>query len=234
MEAQRKKFYGDDLNEGEVYDESEESTSESDESTDEMNEEESRRSKDIQISEFNIDTSNISSTTTQDKTIDTIEDVRSNCTVNSDGEKSNEGCLSEVKTTVGDTKKRKVSFFVEPSIEKDETTERETIFQEFCSGMKQDDTCAQNSTDDIVRITFSHSSHSPSTSALTSTEIQSPTDIYKMFNTHKSILKRSPNDMISNPIPPLNDHDSTDDEDKDESTKHSAYDSVSKTNKLCT
>lgn len=229
MEAQRKKFYGDDLNEGEVYNESEESASESDESTEEMNEEESKISKDSQISESDVDTSNIGSKATQDKTIDTIENTRSNFTVNSDEERSNEGCLSEAKTTVRDIQKRKVSF-VEPLIEKDETTERETISQEFCSGTKQDDICAQNSTDDIIRITFSHSSHSPSTSALTSDEIQSPADIYKMFNTHKSILKRSPNDMVYNSVLPLNDHDSTDDdEDKDDSAKHSAYDAVSKT-----
>ncbi|KAG5306458.1 RMP protein, partial [Acromyrmex insinuator] len=177
LENERKAYYGDDLKDGEVYDESEEDESDSDQITTEKIQEELKKLKDLQMGRITIS-----------KDINTKE-------------------------------KRRISF-AEPCVIGDESnTNKISIPQEVCSAVKQDDTCNESSEDenDTIKIEFSHSSHTPDILESNNMEIQSPVDIYKIFNAPKSILKRSPNDMIFNEVvPPLNESNNTDTEDEDE------------------
>lgn len=136
---------------------------------------------------------------------------------------------SDTSKDTNTKEKRRISF-AEPCVIEDESNTKEiSISREVCSALKQD-ICNESSEDenDTIRIEFSHSSHTPDIVESNNMEIQSPVDIYKMFNAPKSILKRSPNDMIFNEAaPPLNESSSTDTEDEIEHVKHSAYNSVS-------
>ncbi|KAG5345989.1 RMP protein, partial [Acromyrmex charruanus] len=173
LENERKAYYGDDLKDGEIYDESEEDESDSDQITTEKIQEELKKLKDLQM----------------------------------------------VSKDTNTKEKRRISF-AEPCVIGDESnTNKISISQEVCSAVKQDDTCNESSEDenDVIKIEFSHSSHTPDILESNNMEIQSPVDIYKMFNAPKSILKRSPNDMIFNEVvPPLNESNNTDTEDEDE------------------
>ncbi|KYQ57176.1 RNA polymerase II subunit 5-mediating protein like protein [Trachymyrmex zeteki] len=137
---------------------------------------------------------------------------------------------SDTSKDTNTKEKRRISF-AEPCVIEDESNTKEiSISREVCSALKQD-ICNESSEDenDTIRIEFSHSSHTPDIVESNNMEIQSPVDIYKMFNAPKSILKRSPNDMIFNEAaPPLNESSSTDTEDEIEHVKHSAYNSVIK------
>ncbi|XP_018375003.1 PREDICTED: unconventional prefoldin RPB5 interactor-like protein [Trachymyrmex cornetzi] len=227
LEIERKAYYGDDLKDGEVYDESEEdeSDSDSDQITTEKIQEELKKLKDIQMDRPTNDTSNGNSNTAQDKIIDTgvIKNKQSHSPTNFIQEKlREENCLPEHKEVSKDTNtkdKRRISF-AEPCVIEDESNTNEvSIPQEVCSALKQDDTCNESSEDenDAIKIEFSHSSRTPDILRSNNMEVQSPVDIYKMFNAPKSILKRSPNDMIFNEVaPPLNESNSTDTEAEDE------------------
>jgi len=235
LEAEQKEFYGDDLKDGEVYDESEEDVSDSDQITTEIIQEELKKLKDIQMGRVTSDTSSISSDTAQNKIFDTniTKNEHFHSSTNFIQEKLRESSpekLREVSKNTNTKEGRRISF-AEPCVIEDESNLKEetSITQEVCSTLKQDDIYNKSSEDedDIIRIEFSHSSHTPDIFE-SNMEIQSPVDIYKMFSTPKSILKRSPNDMIFNQVvPPLNEDDNTDTEDEDENIKHSAYNSVS-------
>ncbi|KMQ91122.1 unconventional prefoldin rpb5 interactor [Lasius niger] len=244
LEAERKKFYGD-LNEGEVYDDSEEDTSDSDEITTEMIEEELKKLKDIQMNKTTCNTSDVSLNATRDKILDTniTKNVTKNeqfdLTINSSQEELKNYHLSESREDISkptNAKKTGRVSFIEPYVMEntESDTEGEILMsneeRESCFISKQDKTYNDDSEneDDIIRIEFSHSSHIPNISASSNTEIQSPVDIYKIFSVPKSILKRSPNDMIPNQIVPLNEESSTDAEDEVEYVKHSTYNSVIK------
>ncbi|XP_018402430.1 PREDICTED: unconventional prefoldin RPB5 interactor-like protein [Cyphomyrmex costatus] len=235
LEAKRKVYYGDDLKDGEVYDESEEDESDSDQITTERIQEELKKLKDIQMGRTTSDTSSNNSDIVQDKILDisTTKNEQSDSSTNFIQEKiREESCSPEHKEVSKDTntkEQRRISF-AEPCVIEDQSNTKESISQEVCSTLKQDDTCNESSEDknDIIRIEFSHSSHTPDLLESNNTEIQSPVDIYKMFSAPKSILKRSPNDMIFNEVaPPLNES-STDTEDEDEYVEHSTYNSVIK------
>lgn len=237
LEAEQKEFYGDDLKDGEVYDESEEDLSDSDQIT-EIIQEELIKLKDIQMGRITSDTSNISSNPAQDEILDTnvTKNEQSHFSTNCIQERLRESCSPEPEIEMSkdtNTKERRRISFAEPCvIEVEDDMEKEIpISQEVCSAVKQDDKYNDGSEDEdnTIRIEFSHSSHIPDTFESNNTEIQSPVDIYKMFSAPKSILKRSPNDMILNQVvPPLNEDSSTDTEDEDEYVKQSAYNSVSK------
>lgn len=233
MEDERRKFYGDDLEEGEVYDEFEEDgdTSDSDQITIEMLQDELTKLKDFQKNEVTNDTPNVSSSsdTTENKTFNTnsTADEESNHTVKSIQEKSEESCSTESGNTPEGTtveRKKKVSF-VEPCDRND--TDDETPIFEVSHHMKEDNICNEEN-DDVIRIEFSHSSNVPNITVSNNTEIQSPVDIYKMFSASiKPILKRSPNDMFPNEaVPPLHEDSGTDTDDE-YYIKPSAYGSVS-------
>lgn len=238
LEAERKDFYGD-LKEGEIYDDSEYS-SDSDEITTEMIEEEIKKLKDIQTSKIIYDTSDDSSDATRDKTLYTnvSKNEHFDLTVNSSQAELKNDHSPESRENISkstNAKKTGRVSFIEPCIMENtesDTEEGEISMpnKESCFISKQDKTYNDDSEneDDIVRIEFSHSSHISNISASSNTEIQTPVDIYKIFNVPKSILKRSPNDMIPNQIvPPLSEESSTDVEDEVEHVKHSAYNSVS-------
>jgi len=231
LEAEQKKFYGDNLKDGEVYDESEEDVSDSDQITTEIIEEELKKLKDIQMSRVTSDTSSISSDTAQNKILDTntTKNEHSYSSTNFIQEKSRESLPEKFRDVSKDTNTkegRRISFAEPCVIENEGNLEETSISQEVCSTLKQDDIYNKSSEDDIIRIEFSHSSHTPDIFESNNMEIQSPVDIYKMFSTPKSILKRSPNDMIFDQVVPLlNEDDNTDTED-DENIKHSAYNSV--------
>jgi len=236
LEAEQKEFYGDDLKDGEVYDESEEDVSDSDQITTEIIEEELKKLKDIQMGRVTNDTSSISSDTAQNKILNTntTKNEHSHSSTNFIQEKLRETSPEKFREVSKDTNTkegRRISF-AEPCVIEDESNleEETSIFQEVCSTVKQDDIYNRSSEDedDIIKIEFSHSSHTPNIFESNNMEIQSPVDIYKMFSTPKSILKRSPNDMIFDQVVPLlNEDDNTDTEDEDENIKHSAYNSVS-------
>nr|XP_012233481.1 PREDICTED: RNA polymerase II subunit 5-mediating protein homolog [Linepithema humile] len=231
LEAEQKKFYNDDLQEGEVYDESEEDdSSDCDEITAEKIEEELKKLKNIQMNKYIKNTSNVCSEVTQDTTLDKNE--QSSLAAHSSQDKLKENYLSELGDVSEDTslKKRRVSF-VEPCAMENDTKEEIPISQKSCSVLKQNCTHNEDSKeeDDIIQIEFSHSSCAPNIPESNNVEIQSPTDIYKMFCAPKSILKRSPNDMIPNQIaPPLDEDSNTETEDEDDHVKPSAYNSVIK------
>ncbi|XP_029677762.1 unconventional prefoldin RPB5 interactor-like protein [Formica exsecta] len=241
LEAERKDFYGD-LKEGEVYDDSEEDSSDSVEITTEMIEE-FEKLRDTQTSKITYNTSDDSSDATRHKILDTnvIKNEHFDLTVNSSQEELKNNHSPESREDIfKPTNARKTGrvSFIEPCIMENtesDTEEGEISMpnKESCFISKQDKMYNDDSENDndngIVRIEFSHSSHIPNISASSNTEIQSPIDIYKIFSVPKSILKRSPNDMIPNKIvPPLNEESSTNVEDEVEHVKHSAYNSVIK------
>ncbi|XP_072758735.1 uncharacterized protein Uri [Anoplolepis gracilipes] len=237
LEAERKDFYGD-LEEGEVYDDSEEDSSDSDEITTEMIEEELKKLKDMQTSKMTYNTSDVNFDA--DKIVDTNVTKHENVdlTIKSSQEELKNNHLSEFREDISkptNAKKTGRVSFVEPNIMENTESDIEGEImpnEESCFISKQDETHNDNSEaeDDIVRIEFLHSSHIPDISMTNNTEIQSPEDIYKIFNVPKSILKRSPNDMVPNQIAPsLNEESSTDAEDEEvEHVKHSVYNSVIK------
>ncbi|XP_011164007.1 unconventional prefoldin RPB5 interactor-like protein [Solenopsis invicta] len=239
LEAEQKKFsddfeFYDDLEDDEVYDESEEDVSDSDQTKQEIIEEELKKLKDIWNNKHtNLDTSNIGSDAVQDEVLDTnaAENKQIDTSAILTAEKLSETCSPDSREMSKDTntKERRRISFAEPCFEdvKDNVEEEIPISQESCSVPKQDESSEDE--DDIIRIEFSHSSHVPDRLESNSTEIQSPTDIYKMFNVLKSILKRSPNDMILDQVPPLNEDSGTDVEDE-EYVEHFAYNSVIKEN----
>lgn len=249
LEAERKEFYGD-LDEGEVYDDSEEGEvyDDSDEDTSDPNEitteiEEELKLKDIPMNKSTCNISDVNIDAVQDTILDTniTRNEQFDLTVNSSQEELRNNYLPESKEDTSkftNAKKTGRVSFIEPhNMENTESDiEGEILMSNEKSHFtsKQDKTCNDDSEneDDIIRIEFSHSSHIPNISASSNTEIQSPVDIYKIFSVPKSILKRSPNDMIPNQIVPLNEESSTDAEDEVEYVKHSAYNSVSRNNKL--
>ncbi|XP_011684879.1 PREDICTED: unconventional prefoldin RPB5 interactor [Wasmannia auropunctata] len=255
LQTERKAFYGDDLKDGEVYDESEEDTSDSDQITTEIIQEELKKLKAIQMSTSDTLSSLISSDATQDKILDTNneqsysstnfiqEKLKESCSLGSEEESKDtnikESCSLEFREEFKDTnvKERRRISFAEPCVvdeftqDEGSTGENLSISQEVYSAPEQDEAHNESSEDedDTVRIEFSHSSHTPDILQSNNMEIHSPVDIYKTFCTPKSILKRSPNDMIfDQAVPPLNDDSNTDAEDEDEYGTHSAYNSVLK------
>ncbi|XP_070153672.1 unconventional prefoldin RPB5 interactor isoform X2 [Polyergus mexicanus] len=240
LEAERKDFYGD-LKEGEVYDDSEEESSNSAEITTEIIEEEFEKLRDTQMSKITYNTSDNSSDATRDKILDTnvIKNEHFNLTVNSSQEELKNNHSPESREDIfkltNARKTRRVSFIESCFMENIESNTEEGEIsmpnKESCFISKQDKTYNNDSENenDIIKIEFSHSSHIPNISASSNTEIQSPVDIYKIFSVPKSILKKSPNDMIPNQIvPPLNEESNIDVEDEDDHVKHSAYNSVIK------
>lgn len=234
LEAERKEFYGNDLEDGEVYDESEEDISDSDEITTETIQEELKKLKDIQMDRLTSSTLNINSDMTEHKILGTImKKKESYLSTNFIQDTLKESlCESMERSKDTNTKERRRISFAEPCVIEDEGNAEEeiSISQEACSVLKQDTYESFEDEDDTIRIEFSHSSHIPDTLESNDMEIQSPIDIYKIFNTPKSILKRSPNDMIYDRVAYLNENSSTDTEDEDEHVKQSAYSSVSKNN----
>ncbi|XP_011345470.1 unconventional prefoldin RPB5 interactor-like protein isoform X2 [Ooceraea biroi] len=224
LETEQEKFYNDDLENGEVYDESDDTSSESDVITTEMIEKELRE-KVLQRNKVTGHTLELNSDVMQNKILNTnpVKSELSDVIINSDQERS-----LEFRNTSPSVHRRRVSFVEPCAVENEDNTEKE-ISQRICF-TPQDDTHDEDSEDenDIVRIEFSHSSYIPDITE-PNTEIMSPGDIYKVFGTPKSILKRSPNDMIPNQISsPLQEDSSTETEDESDHNKYSVYNSVIK------
>ncbi|EFN77863.1 Unconventional prefoldin RPB5 interactor [Harpegnathos saltator] len=234
LEEERRRFYGDDLEKGKVCDESEkeDDSFDSEQIKIYMLQEQPEKYKYIQANKVTNDTSDVpsSSDTTQDETlnINSAENEQSNHIVNFIQEEPKENSSTEsgdISETANVEQKKRVSF-VEPC-DQDNVDDESSIF-EVLSSVEQDNSYSDEN-DDVDKIEFSHSSHTPNISESSNTEIQSPADIYKIFSTPiKPILKRSPNDMLPNQIvPPLQEDSSTDTDNECYSIKPSAYSSVS-------
>lgn len=232
MEAERKRFYGDDLEEGEVYDESREDSSDSDQITVEMLQDELKKLKDIQANKTMNDSSNVSQyrDSTQDEilNINTTKNEQSNHTVSSVQEESKESCSTEsenISENASVGQKKRVSF-IEPCDQN--YADNEPLTFEVPYSIEQDNKY-KDEDDDCIRIDFSHSCNISDIPESDNTEIQSPVDIYKTFSIPiKPILKRSPNDMFPNlEVPPSHEDSSTDTDNECYNVK-SAYSSVSK------
>lgn len=78
--------------------------------------------------------------------------------------------------------------------------------------------------EEILRIEFSHSSNTSETKS-EGNSIETPADIYRFYSKVKSILKRSPNDIPVQVIP-SNYSTEEEEEDKEETVKSSAYETV--------
>ncbi|KAL0130631.1 hypothetical protein PUN28_002336 [Cardiocondyla obscurior] len=240
LEAKQKEFYGDDFEDGEAYDESDVDTSDSDQVTTEIIQEEFKKLKDMQMNRITSSISSISTDTAQDKIKDKILDgnavknEESHLYTNFTQDILSKSCSLKLREDSSKEskvikEKRRISF-AEPCVV-ESNVEEISISEEACSVLKRDDADKdQDKDEDTIKIEFSHSLHNPNIPETNNMEIKSPVDIYKMFGTPKSILKRSPNDMIYDGVAlPL--HDITTDsstEDEDEYTKQSAYSFVLK------
>jgi len=231
LKTEQEEFYGDDLESGEVYDESDD-TSDS-VITMEMIEEELKKLKELQKNKVINHTLKLDSDMTQDKTQildkNPIKNEQPDF-INSDQERLRRNCSLEFRDTSQKIHTRKVSFCEPCVINNEDNVEKETS-QRICFA-PQNDICDENSEDENdIRISFSHSSYT-SNIIESNTEIKTPGDIYKVFNVPKSILKRSPNDIPNQIVPPLvYEDDSTEIENEnDHLITHSIYNSVSKYN----
>ncbi|XP_043493148.1 unconventional prefoldin RPB5 interactor-like protein [Polistes fuscatus] len=82
-----------------------------------------------------------------------------------------------------------------------------------------------NSDDDIIRIEFKHTDNNFSQPESTGNEITSPRDIYEIFSKPKSILKRSPNDVMplqNISLPTYSSGEEEEEEEEEEKEKESA------------
>lgn len=144
--------------------------------------------------------------------------------VNSNQDSLTEICLSEATGEFKNTQKKKTVSFAESDImkyEKDSKADTSTS-QNACFMEQNDiynDEDSENN-DNAIRINFSHSCETPNVRASETTDIQSPTDIYRIFTVPKSILKKSPNMTSDLPsvslVSPLNADTDTDTTDEDE------------------
>lgn len=214
QEAERERFYDDDLQEGEAYDESEEDLSDCDEITTEMLEEELKKLKDIRKDRIT-SASDASSSNTIPHEIPDTESEQSDL-VNSSREELQNRSPEPNDTSESAKNKRRVSFVESLALEDQCDIEEE-------SSMPKDDPPGQDEAydnensvdDDIIRIEFSHTLNTSKAPESSTTEVRSPVDIYKMFSIPKSILKRSPNDIPNGAIAPVNESNSTDTEEED-------------------
>lgn len=195
-----------------------------------MLEEELKKLKDIKSNKMMSDTENTpNSNTTQDILNTNIENEQSNPSIHSNQEKLEKNCSSEpLPKSINVKKKGRISF-VECDVNDENNTEGKTS-QKDCSMMQSNTHSYEDTEDDenIIKIKFSHSPHIPNIPETNNSEIQSPIDIYKIFFMPKSILKRSPNDMVPNQTAiPISDDSSTDDDTEDDKVKYSVYKSVS-------
>ena len=127
--------------------------------------------------------------------------------------------MKESKENVKSGTVKSVSFAeTDSSIKKNENLEK-------AQDTKSED--VEGSEEDILHIEFSHSSSNPVIKS-DGDSIESPADIYKIFSKPKSILKRSPNDIIPVQAAPPDYSTEEDEEEEEESNKPSAYETVVK------
>lgn len=200
--------YDDNLEDNEVYDESDD-TSDSDIITMEMIQEELRKLKELQKNEGASDTSKIDSDRIENEIERNIPEIVYKCT-------------SE------NLQERRVSFVEPCAVENDDDDDAEKATSQTTNLIGQSDVHDEDSEDedDVIRIEFSHSSCIPVATEL-NTEMKSPADIYKKFSVPKSILKRSPNDMIPNQVTTFIDEDNSTETEDDDSVRCGIYNSVS-------
>lgn len=99
--------------------------------------------------------------------------------------------------------------------------------EEQCTELSSDDIDDSENDSDIIRIEFKHTDNNLYIPEFTENKITSPRDIYKMFSKPKSILKRSPNDVMPPQNTSLPTYSSEEEEEEDEGIKPSAYNFVS-------
>ncbi|KAL2743114.1 unconventional prefoldin RPB5 interactor-like protein isoform X1, partial [Vespula maculifrons] len=252
LEEEREKFYGEELQEGEVYYESDEEESSNDEHSLEEIEKELNKLKEIRMgknaneqstkssvlnttvhTEKEIPSSNLKETEEVEKTLlKTTSEV--SCT-NYDEDKTLKITKSKSMSNISNDEiklkeKRRVSF-VEPDFSTYNDDSKIVSIknqEEQCTELSSDDIDDSENDSDIIRIEFKHTDNNLYIPEFTENKITSPRDIYKMFSKPKSILKRSPNDVMPPQNTSLPTYSSEEEEEEDEGIKPSAYNFIVK------
>ncbi|XP_015592575.1 unconventional prefoldin RPB5 interactor-like protein [Cephus cinctus] len=219
-------FYGEELEEGEVYDESEEEEeSSSDEATNEMLERELEKLQEIRIqkklavppdSSLNVtdkkkqkEAKNIDDTFLNESPSIIINEILGKPPAVSKAEFESVEPTNEIREQRRN-RERKVSF-VEPYVQEknnddDETPlakERRVSFIEQRLPSEDDSTEDfineenEKEDDETIQIHFKHSDIDPQIAISAGNVIENPRDVYRLFDKPKSILKRSPNDLCA-------------------------------------
>lgn len=239
MEAARPDFYTQDLEDGEVYEESEsetgsdasdnmedESTSENDEKTLNIDEPTSSTAHTTQSSSMNqIHASNSITGIASSQKINEVNNI--------------EGRSEPITLRVMEPEAReKKVFFGESRVkyfnnsDKIEAISQDSTAEEPGSSeqtqMREIESSDDKDDDEIIRIEFKHSDCEPEIPDVENESIESPRDIYRMLSKPKSILKKSLNHVpqYDNYVPPVD--YSTDEEIEDVPTGVSAYSTVVK------
>lgn len=256
LEDERAKFYGEELEEGEVYYESDEEESSNDEHSLEEIAKELNKLKEIRMgkskneqstessiidttvnTEKEISNGNSRKTEEADKTLlKTISDV--SCNNYNDDESFKIGkskSMSDISNQEIVLKEKRRVSFVEPDLltYNDDGSEIVTIKNTDVRSteLSNDDLDDSEDDSDIIRIEFEHTDNNLYITEPTENKITSPRDIYKIFSKPKSILKRSPNDVMPPQNTSLPTYSSAEDEEEEdeenEVIKPSAYNFVS-------
>ncbi|KAL2713912.1 unconventional prefoldin RPB5 interactor-like protein isoform X1 [Vespula squamosa] len=252
LEDERERFYGEELQEGEVYYESDEEESSNDDNSLEEIEKELNKLKEIRMgkntnepsveinvintsvhTEKEISNSNSKKTEEVEKALSkTISEVSCN---NYNEDETLKIAKSKSMSNISNDEiklkeKRRVSF-VEPDFSKynDDSKIVSIKNQEGqCTELSNDDLNASEDDNDIIRIEFKHTDNNLYIPEFTENKITSPRDIYKMFSKPKSILKRSPNDIMPPQNTSLPTYSSGEEEEENEAIKPSAYNFIVK------
>ncbi|XP_035720690.1 unconventional prefoldin RPB5 interactor-like protein isoform X1 [Vespa mandarinia] len=254
LEDERAKFYGEELEEGEVYyeSESEEESSNDEHSLEEIEKELNKlkeirmgKSTNVQSTESNmintiVHTENEISNSYSNKTEEvekTLLKSISNVSCNNHNEDESfkiakSKSMSEISNEEVKLKEKRRVSFVEPdfSTYNDDSKIVSIKSQDEQSTELSNDNL-DDSEDDIIRIEFKHTDNNLYIPEFTGNEITSPRDIYKMFSKPKSILKRSPNDVMppqNTSLPTYNSEEEEEEEEGNEGIKPSAYNFIVK------
>ncbi|KAK2583403.1 hypothetical protein KPH14_009390 [Odynerus spinipes] len=259
LEDECKEFYGEELEQGEVYYETDEEESSEDDYTMEEIEKEFQKLKEIRmaknkenqsiepkITENIVNTEKeISSTNSEpipekiDKILPkTVSEVScsnvAEIPVNESSKIAKSKSMSDINNEETKVKKQRRVSLIVPNSSTDHNDNAEVSGKsqkEQCTKTKSADVGDTEDDGDVIRIEFKHSDNNPCIPEFTGNRIESPSDIYRKFYKPKSILKRSPNDVM----PPrdisvisTNTSEDEEDEDEDEAIKPSAYNFVVK------
>lgn len=235
LEKERIEYYGDELKEGEVYYESDEDDS-YEEITNEMLEEELGKRQKVESHRSNEDLKNRVENTNKGQNIPfdgpcSFENTPSSSYDTSQNYEKLDKCTLKNNENTDIKKSRKVSFAdlnLQHNIDHDmDETLMKSKKRSSKKQINNNSPESDDSDDDIIRIEFEHSTEKPHHSESTNDTIESPRDIYRIFNRRKSILKKSSHEILVSPSSTTHLEYTTDDETEDEPDKPSAYKSVS-------
>ncbi|XP_066599000.1 unconventional prefoldin RPB5 interactor-like protein [Prorops nasuta] len=203
IEDEQNKFYGEELEEGEVYYESDEEDSISEDEMNEAIQEELEKLKELQLQKENMEKSKEISSNLREPSVNVTENVNKNVTTEKQelfeanfNNSLHENILqtkeiSEVEnqssTKIEEKPKivRRVSF-VEKTVEKNNSKSPKRVSDEL----------TDSEDEDTIKIEFEHSDNNPIVEEAPGDSIETPKDFYKVFLKPKSILKRFSQDML--------------------------------------